>query len=170
MKLILETERLLLREFTIDDSEFILTLVNSPDWIKFIGHFDIKTNEQAKDYLLNGPLKSYEVNGFGLSNVILKDKNLSIGMCGIIKRAHLDYPDIGFAFLPAFTGKGFGFEIASATMQYAQEYLKLKKILAITVPGNTASIKLLEKIGMTFSNRFYFPGKDEELLLYKNYK
>jgi len=154
MKLILETERLLLKEFTTDDSSFILKLVNSPDWIKFIGDFNIKTEQQAKEYLQKGPLKSYEINGFGLYNVILKDKNISIGMCGIIRREHLDHPDIGFAFLPQFTQQGFGFEIANASMKYAKEKLKLESILAITVPANKASIKLLEKLGMKFCKQF----------------
>ena len=69
MKYILETERLALREFTFDDTAFIVELVNSPGWIRFIGDRNIKTEEQAKTYLENGPLKSYAQHGFGLSMV-----------------------------------------------------------------------------------------------------
>lgn len=168
MKFILETERLLLRQFTTDDAKFIVQLVNSPGWIKFIGDRNIKTDEQANKYLQNGPLKSYELNGFGLCLVELKNEKTPIGMCGIIKRDHLENPDIGFAFLPEFTGKGLAFEIANATMKFAKDKLKLPTIFAITVSDNKTSIKLLEKIGMRFNKRFSFPNENEELMLFSN--
>ena len=168
MENILETDRLILRQFITDDSKFIVALLNSPGWIEFIGDRNIKTDGQAKNYLQSGPLKSYELNGFGLSLVELKDGNIPIGMCGIIKRVNLENPDIGFAYLPEFTGKGFAFEMANAIMDYAKDKLKLPVILAITVPNNKASIKLLEKIGMKFIKLFCFPDDNEELMLYSN--
>jgi RimJ/RimL family protein N-acetyltransferase len=168
MEYILETKRLMLRQFTTGDTKFIVELVNSPGWIEFIGDRNIKTDEQAKQYLQNGPLKSYEQNGFGLSLVELKNGKIPIGMCGIIKRDHLENPDIGFAFLPEFTGKGLAFEIAAATMTHAKDQLKLPVIFAITVSENKKSIKLLEKIGMKFIKRFCFPDDKEELILYGN--
>ena len=166
MKIILETERLVLREFTIHDTQFIIELLNSPGWLKYIGNRNIETEEQAAIYLQNGPLKSYEVNGFGLSLVVMKNNNTPIGMCGILKRDNLDNPDIGFAFLPDFTGKGFAFEIANATMNFAKDTLLLPKILAITVPTNQPSINLLEKIGLKFISNFSFPNSAEQLMLF----
>lgn len=168
MKYILETERLSLREFITADAAFILELVNSPGWLQFIGDRNIKTTGQAIAYLENGPIKSYRDNGFGLALVETKDHKISIGMCGIIKRDNLDNPDIGFAFLPGFTGKGYAFEIASATLTYASGQLKLPTIYAITVPYNIRSISLLEKIGMTFIKKINAPKDNEELLLYSN--
>jgi [ribosomal protein S5]-alanine N-acetyltransferase len=165
---ILETERLILRQFTTGDSKFIIELLNSPGWIEFIGDRNIKTDEQAKNYLQNGPLKSYEENGFGLCLVEIKKDRTPIGMCGILKRDNLENADIGFAFLPEFTGKGFAFEMANATITYARDKLKLPVIFAITVPGNKASIKLLEKIGMKFIKLFCFPNDKEELMLYSS--
>jgi RimJ/RimL family protein N-acetyltransferase len=167
---ILETERLILREFTTDDADFIVQLVNSPGWLQYIGDRNIKTAEQAKDYLQNGPLKSYALNGFGLSMVELKENGKPIGMCGIIKRDYLECPDIGFAFLPEFTGQGLAFEIASATMEYSRSVLHLPTIQAITVPQNKPSIRLLEKIGMRHIKKFYPPEGKEELLLFSNEK
>jgi len=168
MNSILETERLILRQFTIEDAKFIIELLNSPGWIKFIGDRNIKTEEQAKNYLLNGPIKSYAENGFGLSLVELKKDSIPIGMCGIIKRENLEGPDIGFAFLPEFMGKGFAFEIANATMVFAKDNLKLFSIFAITVPDNKKSIKLLEKLGLKFIEAFKFPNDDAELMLFGN--
>lgn len=163
--LILETKRLRLREFTLDDTRFIIELLNSPGWIEFIGDRNVKTEEQAIQYLQNGPLKSYLQNGYGLSMVETKDGQ-PIGMCGILKRETLENPDIGFAFLKEFTGKGYAYEIANATLSYAMSNLKIPKISAITLPNNIRSCRLLEKIGMKFIKSF-LSEKNEELLLFE---
>jgi RimJ/RimL family protein N-acetyltransferase len=163
---ILNTERLLLREFTINDTKFIIELVNSLGWLEFIGDRNIKTEEQAKGYLENGPIKSYQENGFGLFLVETKSNKTPVGMCGIIKRGNLESPDIGFAFLPEFTGKGFAFEIANATMMFAKSILKLPVILAITVPKNIKSIKLLEKLGLKFSKTIKLRNDGEDVMLF----
>jgi len=168
MKYILETARLRLREFTEDDAEFIVALFNSPGWLKFIGDRKVKTTQQALHYLENGPIKSYRKNNYGLYLVEKTDDSASIGMCGILKRESLDHPDIGFAFLPQYNGKGYAFEVASATVTYAKEKLGISRLTAITVPGNVRSIKLLEKIGFIYHKRFSFPNNTEELLLYMN--
>ena len=162
---IFETERLRLRKFTIDDTKFIIELLNSPGWIEFIGDRNVKTEDQATAYLENGPMKSYAQNGFGLSMVETK-AGQPIGMCGLIKRDTLDNPDIGFAFLEEFTGNGYAYEIASATLSYAIKDLNIQKISAITLPHNEPSIRLLEKIGMRFVKSF-ISEKNEHLLLFE---
>jgi RimJ/RimL family protein N-acetyltransferase len=168
MKYLLETERLKLREFSVADALFIIELVNSPGWLKFIGDRNIKTKEQAEFYLQNGPINSYKNHGFGLSLVELKDSLQPIGMCGLLKRADFENPDIGFAFLPEFTGKGYAYEMATATMSHAKNVLNQELILAITVPENKSSIKLLEKIGMTFRKPVTLSNQNAELLVYSN--
>ena len=161
---ILETERLRLRKFTLGDTKFIIELLNSPGWIEFIGDRNIKTEKEAIAYLQNGPMKSYVQNGYGLSMVETKE-GIPIGMCGIINRDTLEHPDIGFAFLEEFTGQGYAYEIASATLSYAMNTLNISKIVAITLPRNTRSIKLLEKIGMKPVTSFL--QNDEELILFE---
>lgn len=168
MKVILETVRLRLREFNLQDAAFIIELLNSAGWIKFIGDRNVKTLNDAEKYLENGPLKSYREFGYGLSMVELKSGNSPIGMCGIINRAALDVPDIGFAFLPNFEGKGYGFEIAYAIMKHARVDLKLTALVAISLPANVRSVKLLEKLGFKFLKTTVDPVTAEELLLYKN--
>jgi RimJ/RimL family protein N-acetyltransferase len=168
MKYLLETERLRLRELAIEDTGFVIELLNSPGWLQFIGDRNVRTEEQARKYLENGPLKSYKDNGFGLSLVETKTDGLKIGMCGILKRETLQNPDIGFAFLPAFIGKGYGFEIASATLNHATRKLKLPTICAITNPDNEKSIRLLEKIGLKFVQTFQFPDSTETLSMYRS--
>ena len=165
---ILETERLRLRYFTLDDTQFIIQLLNSPGWLEFIGDRNVKTEEQAQAYLLNGPLKSYEANGYGLCLVETKVDNKPIGMCGIINRANMEGQDIGFAFLTEYVRMGYGYEIASATLAYAMNELKMPRVFAITLPTNKPSIKLLEKIGLEFKKNFTFPEETEELMLFSN--
>ncbi len=167
MNLILETDRLTIRQLTLADAPFIVELVNTPGWLRFIGDRNIKTNEQAETYLTNGPLASYAQNGFGLYGVELKGEKTLIGMCGLIKRETLPNPDIGFAFLPDCIGKGFAFEAASTVMALATNTLSLSVVLAITLPDNQPSRKLLEKIGLKFVKTIASPD-NEELMLYSN--
>jgi RimJ/RimL family protein N-acetyltransferase len=164
--IVVVTERLLIRELSVSDAAFILELVNSPTWLKYIGDRGVKTLDDAKSYLKNGPLKSYDENGFGLYWVGLRESGTPIGICGVIKRADFPDPDIGFAFLPGYDGKGFGYESASAIMDYCKTQFQLKRILGITLEANTASVRLLEKLGLTFEKKFIYEPTKEELLLY----
>ena len=149
--LVLETERLLLRPFTTDnDAPFILTLLNEPSFLQYIGDKKVRTLEDARQYLLNGPIATYERHSFGLLCVELKDSQTSIGMCGLLKREELPAPDIGFAFLPDFWNKGYAFEATAEVMKDARERLKLDRILAVVNPDNYASMKVLERLGLGF--------------------
>lgn len=163
-KVILTTKRLVLREFSLSDQEFILELVNTPDWIKFIGDKKVYSLEDAKNYLEKGPINSYNENGYGLWLAQLKDTGVPIGTCGLISRETLTDVDIGFALLPKYYNLGYGFEIADATLKHAKSTLKLKKIVAITDPVNHTSIKLLEKIGLHFEKDMELSDGDKVLL------
>jgi RimJ/RimL family protein N-acetyltransferase len=163
---ILETKLLILRKFTLADAPFILELVNTPTWLEFIGDKGVKNLEDAENYLKNGSLKSYEDNGFGFYLVAEKSTQKPIGMCGFINRQEFENVDLGFAFLPDFIGKGFGFEIAQATLHYGKEVLKLGRIIAIVDSRNTASNALLQKLGFVFEKTIYFGEKKTLLNLY----
>lgn len=165
--MIAETNRLIISKITLDDAAFFLELVNTPNFIKYIGDRNLKTVEDAKTYLKNGTLKSYEDFGFGFYKLLLKEENnKAIGTCGLVKREQLDNVDIGFAMLPKYEGKGFGYESCIAVLKLAKEQFKLNKVLAITLPTNNNSIKLLEKIGLSYEKRVKPFEDDEELLLF----
>ena len=166
MRTILRTERLLLREFVIADSPFIVSLLNSADWLRFIGDRNVRTNDDAKNYLREGPFASYKLHGFGLWAVSRLTDNALIGMCGLLKRDYLEHPDIGFAFLSDYQGKGFGFEAAKATLSYASGELNLPCISAITSKNNERSIGLLKILGFQFIEMIHIEKKDE-LMLFK---
>ncbi|AHM62771.1 acetyltransferase [Flammeovirgaceae bacterium 311] len=168
MKYILQTERLSVRELVLSDSPFILQLLNSAGWLRFIGDRNIKTEEGAKKYLEEGPIRSYGENGYGLWLVESREDARPMGMCGLLKRDNLDQPDLGFAFLPEFGGKGYAFEVAAAAFQYARATLGIPAVYAITLTENERSIKLLQKIGMKYIRPFKLPDTQTELLLFSS--
>ena len=147
---ILKTQRLILRQLKNDDADFILELVNDPDWLHYIGDKNVHNLDDARDYINNGPVASYKQNGFGLYLVSLEENNIKIGICGLIKRDALDHPDVGFAFLPAFRNQGYAKESAAAVLVYGKDTLGIDRILAITATDNEASGKVLENIGLHF--------------------
>jgi RimJ/RimL family protein N-acetyltransferase len=149
--IILETERLILRHMSPDtDAGFVLELLNQPSFLQYIGDKGVRTIDDARHYIINGPVKSYEQNGFGLYTVELKENGAPIGISGLVKRDTLPDADIGFAFLPDYWSQGYAIESAAAVMRYARGTLGLVRVLAITSPNNERSAKLLGKIGLRF--------------------
>jgi RimJ/RimL family protein N-acetyltransferase len=163
---VLETQRLSLRLFTVDDAQFILVLLNEPSFLRYIGDKQVRNLEDARQYILNGPVASYERHGFGLYLVELKESHTPIGMCGLLKRDELPDPDIGFALVPEFWNKGFAFEAAAAVLQDARERLRLESILAITSLDNEASIKLLERLGFKFEKVISLSADRDQVKLF----
>ena len=164
--IILETERLRLRQFVLDDAAFIVALLNDPDWLRFIGDRGVRTLDEARAYLINGPLAMYSRLGFGLYAVVLKSSGLPIGMCGLIKREGLADVDVGFAFLPPYRAQGYAYEAAAAVMAYGRREFNLKRLVAITSLDNEKSIRLLERLSFVFEKTLRLPGDDEELNLF----
>lgn len=164
--MLFETQRLVLRKISNKDASFVYELLNSPGWLQYIGDRGVSDLKKAEAYIEERYLPSYE-NGLGNFIVVLKETGKSIGSCGLYKRDNLDHPDIGFAFLPEYLGKGYGYEAASAMLDYALIDLKLQKVLGFTVDYNVASIKLLEKLGLKKTGIFQFEDDDEELLLFQ---
>ncbi|EJL25917.1 GNAT family N-acetyltransferase [Brevibacillus sp. BC25] len=160
---VLETDRLILRWQTAEDADFVLKLMNEPSWIRFIGDRGLRSTEDARNYILNGAVAMYESLGFGLYLTELKEGNVPIGLCGLIKRDSLEDVDIGFAFLPAYWGKGYAYEAASAVLAHAKEVVGLKRIVAITNPDNASSAKLLQKIGLQEKGMVTLPNNTEEV-------
>src|SRR5207253_11240425 len=117
-------------------------------------------------YILKGPVASYEQNGFGLYLVELKENRMPIGISGLVKRDALPDADIGFAFLPEYWSKGYAVESAAAVMTYARERLGCGRIVAITSPDNEASAKLLGKIGFRFARMIKLSEDAAEVKLF----
>lgn len=166
--LVLETERLILRRLTPGDAVFIFELVNEPSFIENIGDKGVRTQQDAVRYIRQGPMTSYDQHGFGLYRVEMREGGIPIGICGPLKRETLEYPDMGFAFLPSFWRRGYAFEAASGVMSYARDVLGLKEIAAITTPGNERSIKLLQKMGFQFQETTRLSENESAIKLFLN--
>ena len=163
---VLETERLVLEKLTTDDAEFILGLVNEPSFVANIGDRGVRNLDDARRYILDGPVDSYQRFGFGLLLTALKFERTPIGVCGLVKRETLEGPDLGFAFKPQFWGQGFAYESSAAVMKHAREVIGLKRVLGITSPGNRGSIRILEKVGLQFEKLVRLGDDSEQIQLF----
>jgi len=140
--------------------------LNQPSFLRFIGDKGVRTLENARGYILNGPVDMYNRLGFGLYLTELKEGGVPVGICGLIKRDALEDVDIGFAFLPKFWAEGYAYESTSAVMAYGKDVLGLKRIVAITSPDNHASARLLEKLGLRFERMIRLAEDANEVRLF----
>lgn len=163
---ILETDRLQLRRLSVDDAEFILRLLNEPSFIQNIGDRSVRTIEDARGYILKGPVASYERFGFGLLLVEEKESGAPIGICGLLKRDVLEDVDIGYALLPEFWSRGYALESASAVISYARKKLGAKRVLAVVSPDNQNSIRLLGKMGFHYEKMVRLSDAAPEIKLF----
>ncbi|MBK8556634.1 MAG: GNAT family N-acetyltransferase [Lewinellaceae bacterium] len=161
---ILSTERLHLTELHTEDAAFIFRLVNSPGWLANIGDRNVRNLTDAVRYMQNGPMQGYADHGFGLWAMRLRSDNTPIGLCGLIRRPGLEDVDLGYALLPDYERQGYAFESASATLAFARQTLGIARIVAITLPSNQGSIRLLEKLGMQLEKTIRLPNEDVDLL------
>jgi RimJ/RimL family protein N-acetyltransferase len=149
-----------------DDAEFMLGLLNEPSWLQFIGDRGVRTLDDARAYILNGPVATYARLGFGFYIVELKDGGIPIGICGLVKRDYLDDVDIGYAFLPQHWSHGYAYEAAAAVLAYAIGTLGLKRIVAITSSDNHSSARLLAKLGLRHERMLVYPDTHEAVRLF----
>ena len=162
-----ETERLILKPTDKEDGEFIFKIMNTPKYYKYIGDRNIRTLEDAENYITQKMMPQYEKMGFGNFTVTLKSDGSKFGFCGIYVRPSLETPDIGFAFFEEYEGKGYAYEASSLLKQLAKDEFGLKKLSGITVEYNHSSRKLLEKLGLKFQKKFFMEGDPEELMYYE---
>ena len=163
---VLRTERLALAELADRDAAFIHGLLNEPSFIRNIGDRGVRTLDDARRYIQEGPVASYARHGFGLYRVALQESDEPIGICGILKRDSLPEPDLGFSFLPAHWSRGFALESASAVMRHARETLGLGRVVAITSIDNEPSIRLLGKLGFRFEGMIRFGDDGSQVRLF----
>ena len=145
----LETDRLRLTRLDAADADFIVELLNDPDWLRYIGDKGVADRAGALRYLETGPWSNYREFGFGLLRVGLRDGGTPVGVCGLLERETRDCVELGFALLPAFRGHGYAEEAARAVLAQARERGDPERIEAIVTSDNHASRALLERLGFT---------------------
>jgi ribosomal-protein-alanine N-acetyltransferase len=155
-----QTERLLLKKLTLKDKAFFLELVNTPEWLRFIGDRNIRTLDDSTvriKRIINSPKTNYWV-------VRLLHQQIPIGIVTFIKRDYLKHFDIGFAFLSSYEKKGYAYEATTAVLRDIIKNPSYSQIKGTTVKGNENSIKLLEKLGLRFQGEIEV--ENELLLVY----
>ncbi|MFD1314044.1 GNAT family N-acetyltransferase [Namhaeicola litoreus] len=162
-----ETERLYLRPTNKEDADFILELMNTPKWMKFIGDRNVKSKEAAEAYIENKIWVQHKRLGFSNYTVIRKSDGVKMGSCGLYDREGLEGVDIGFAFLPQYEGQGYGFEASQKILALAFDRFGLKKVVAITDKRNVVSQSLLKKLGLIFAGEITLEGDDKKLFLFE---
>ena len=161
-----ETARLTLRRLDFEDATFIVRLLNEPSFLENIGDRGVRSIEDAHRYLREGPMAMYEKYCFGLWHVARNSDGAAVGMCGLLKRDNLPDVDIGYAFLPEFWGLSYAIEATEATMRHAAGKFGLERVVAVVSPGNSASIRVLEKLGMRHERMFAMRPDEPEVRLY----
>jgi ribosomal-protein-alanine N-acetyltransferase len=162
----LETARLVLRRLDFADAPFLVTLLNQPSFIANIGDRGVRNVEDAHRYLREGPHAMYDRYGFGLWLVARKADRTPLGMCGLLKRDILPDVDLGYAYLPEFWGQGYAVEAAAATLRHGARKFGLTRVIGVVSQGNSASIRVLEKIGMRFERLYPMHPGEAEVRLY----
>jgi RimJ/RimL family protein N-acetyltransferase len=162
----LETARLSLRRFEIDDAPCVVELLNQPSFIRNIGDRGVRNDADARRYLRDGPMAMYDKFGFGLWRASRRADGAFVGMCGLLKRDILPDVDVGYAFLPEHWGQGYASEVAGACLELGARRFGLKRIIGVVSEHNVASIRVLEKIGMRFDRMYPMHPDEPDVRLY----
>ncbi len=163
---VLDTERLQLRELTSADAAFVFELVNDPAWIRFIGDKNVRSLDDARAYIESSPRAMYARYGFGLWAAVRKEDGVPLGLCGLIKRDTLEHVDLGFAFLPPYRSAGYAYEAAVASLAFAKNVVAERRIVAITTIDNEKSMSLLRRLGFTLEGNIRLGTSDEQINLF----
>ena len=150
-----ESPRLLIEKLHVSDFAFINELLNTEGFLKFIGDRNVRSDDDAKVYIA----KTLENESIQYWVVKLKPELAPVGIVSFVKRDYLPCPDIGFAFLPRYTGKGFAFEAVNAALGRILPECGNETVIAITDNDNAPSMRLLHKLGFKFKRELERDGK-----------
>jgi RimJ/RimL family protein N-acetyltransferase len=159
----IETERLILRRFTPDDAEAYFTLVGDPEVNRYTGQTLAQTVEQARQILLDYPIRDYEVVGYGRMACIEKSSGKLIGFSGMKYLPDLQETDIGYRFVRDAWGKGYATESATVLMRQCIEEFNLRRVIGLSFRANTASTHVLQKLGLAFEREIELGGERLDL-------
>lgn len=161
--LTLETERLILRPFTLDDVEGFFELGSTPNLVRYVGGQLLRSLDEARESLIGRPLRDYAVYGYGRMACIERATGRLIGFSGLKYEPDLGETDIGYRFVEDAWGKGYATEAATASLRDGRERLKLQRIVGVVVPENVASVRVLKKIGLVFERSLEMHGDKVDL-------
>jgi RimJ/RimL family protein N-acetyltransferase len=165
VKILIETERLLLREITLEDKEELFKLHSNPEVQRYTGE-PVVESIQEMEKAIGTRINDYEKFGYGRWATVLKDGMQFVGWAGLAYLPEFDEIDLGYRFLPKFWGLGIATEASHAILTYGFETLQLKKIIAIALKEHKASIRVMEKVGMEFDKFAPYETGSEDAIWY----
>ena len=150
--MLLETSRLIIENFNNSDV---------PDWAKIENDVDVRhfvdgnvlSFEEASEYVESN-IRQYQTHGYGRYAIRLKENRTLIGMCGFLNEPY--GIDFGYRYSKISWGKGLGFEAAKKVLNYGFSELGLEKVVGLTAEQNYGSVRILEKLGFKFEEKFLF--------------
>ena len=145
-----KSARLTFAPLTLEDADFIVELLNDPDFRRNIGDRGVREARDVEGYLSAGPWRSYEANRFGLLKISETATASPVGIAGLIRRPTLDDVDLGYALLPRYRGRGYVSEACEALLELAGDVFGLTRVVAIVSQDNAPSIATLERVGFRF--------------------
>ena len=157
VKRIVETERLLIREFVEDDAAAFHGFNSDPEVLRYTGEPPTESVEQARRMIRAYP--DYRKHGYGRWAVVYKPDDRVIGFNGLKYLDDLDQVDLGYRLLPDYWGRGIATESSLAVVRYGFETLDLERIIGLVVPQNVGSIRVLEKVGMRYQDMIPYFGE-----------
>ena len=164
--IVCESERLCIRRMTLDDAGFLFQQLTQPSWLQYIGDRGVTSPEDARRYIESKTLEQYRTLGYGMNLVQLRATGEPIGVCGLVRREYLPHPDLGFALLEDYWGRGYATEAAAAVVEHARRVLGIRHLMAITTTTNDRSGRVLARTGFRLENDAYLTPAGEILKLY----
>jgi ribosomal-protein-alanine N-acetyltransferase len=161
----LETPRLTLKVGTLQEAASMVILNSDPEVIRYTGDVPTPTIQEAEKVIQERILPQFEKYKMGRFSVYLKDGTY-IGWCGLRYFPESDEVDLGYRLMKKYWGLGYASEASAECLKYGFEALKLKRIIAKTLPENTASIKVMQKMKMTFRGYHNDPTDPQGFIRY----
>jgi len=163
MKKRIETPRLILRPFTMDDVEASYAMEQDPDVNRYTNDGGVKTLQQIEEVISTGPLMDYETYGFGRFAIELKKDSKFMGFTGLKFMEDLGRVDLGYRLVKEHWGKGLATESGVASLRFGFEELDFDEIVATILPENLASANVLSKLGFTLEEELTMYGVPQQL-------
>ena len=148
------TDRCEMHIITENDSDLVLSVLNSAGFIKYVGDRQVKTLEAASDYIRDRMLPQYRKYGYGNYCITRKSDQAKMGMVGFFIRSGNDHGDVGFSILPQYEGYGYVYEAATGLIDILSKVFNITTFHAIVMPENDRSVNLIKRLGMSYLREF----------------
>ncbi len=168
MSIIIETPRLAIRAWMLDDAERLFEICRHADVMLHIGTREPHKSIDDALRFINWVTSYQQEHGFSRWAVLEKSTGKIIGSCGFARLVETGEIDLGYLFAREVWGRGFATEAAGAILRYGFEDLKFDEVIALTDPEHTASQRVLEKIGFTCRGIQRYDEDDDQVYVAVN--